>query len=149
MAKVTDYKLHRVLARFPWRRRKPRASNKSHPPIGLTFREGQKLWADPTDLASFEDPGPALVCVAMHSDTTGQSLLRSLVEHHAELAGTDLPGEVPGITKAGLSLIEGLIQDAGLDPEHAVGAHSISDLLIATWAIAAAAPGGIAAPESL
>jgi len=138
MAQVTDYKLHRVLARFPWRRRKPRSSNKSRPAIGLTFREGQKLWADPRDLARFEDPGPALVCVAMHADTTGQTLLLSLVEHHAEQQGTELPEEVPEITRAGLTLLEGLIEDAGLDPEHTVGTHAIGELLTATWAIAAA-----------
>ncbi|MCA9653501.1 MAG: hypothetical protein H6712_29040 [Myxococcales bacterium] len=139
MAQVTDYKLHRVLARFPWRRRKPRSS-KGHAPIGVMFREGQKLWADPADLAAFEDPGPALVCVAMHSDATGLSLLRSLVEHHAEESGQDLPGQVPEITRAGLTIIEGLLADAGLDPEHTVGPHPIGELLAASWAIAAASP---------
>ncbi|MCH9679865.1 MAG: hypothetical protein K0V04_00400 [Deltaproteobacteria bacterium] len=139
MAQVTDYKLHRVLARFPWRRRKPRSGQQGHPPIGLMFREGQKLWADPRDLAKFGDPGPALVCVAMHSDTTGQTLLRSLVEHHAEQQGIDLPPDVPDITKTGLTVLEGLIEDAGLDPEHTVGPHALGDLITATWAIAAAA----------
>lgn len=137
MTQVTDYKLHRVLARFPWRRRKPRSS-KGHPPIGVMFREGQKLWADPGELAAFEDPGPALVCVAMHADSTGHSLLRSLVEHHAEQQGMPLPDKVPEITRAGLSVLEGLIADAGLDPEHSVGAHPLGELLTATWAIAAA-----------
>lgn len=140
MAQVTDYKLHRVLARFPWRRRKPRGT-KGLPAIGVMFREGQKLWADPADLASFEDPGPALVCVAMHSDTTGLTLLRALVEHHAEESGLDLPPEVPEITRAGLTIIEGLLADAGLDPEHTVGPHPIGELLAATWALAAASPG--------
>lgn len=138
MAQVTDYKLHRVLARFPWRRRKPRASQKGRPPIGLTFREGQKLWADPRDLAEFEDPGPALVCVAMHADATGHELLRELVEHHAEQRGIDLPSEVPDITTAGLAVLTSLIEAAGLDPEHALGPYALGDLLAATWAIAAA-----------
>lgn len=137
MAPITDYKLHRVLARFPWRRRKPRAG-KNQSPIGVTFREGQRLWANPSDLAAFEDPGPALVCVAMHSDTTGHGLLRSLVAHHAMERGLDLPPEVPGITQVGLSVLEDLIEEAGLDPEHTVGAHALGELIIATWALAAA-----------
>ena len=138
MAQVTDYKLHRVLARFPWRRRKPRSAQKGRPPIGLMFREGQKLWADPRDLAQFEDPGPALVCVAMHADSTAHELLRALVEHHAEQRGIDLPREVPGITTAGLVVLASLIEDAGLDPDHTLGQHALGDLLTATWAIAAA-----------
>lgn len=138
MAQVTDYKLHRVLARFPWRRRKPRSAQKGRPPIGLMFREGQKLWADPRDLAEFEDPGPALVCVAMHADATAHELLRALVEHHAGQRGIDLPAEVPGITTAGLAVLASLIEAAGLDPEHALGPHALGDLLTATWAIAAA-----------
>lgn len=137
MAPVTDYKLHRVLARFPWRRRKPRAG-KNQAPIGITFREGQRLWANPKDLAAFEDPGPALVCVAMHADPVGHALLRSLVEHHAGEQGVDLPPGVPEITTAGLSLLEALIADSGLDPDHTVGAHPLGELITATWAIAAA-----------
>ncbi|MCA9704390.1 MAG: hypothetical protein KDK70_00915 [Myxococcales bacterium] len=145
MAQVTDYKLHRVLARFPWRRRKPRSSAKGRPPIGVVFREGQTLWADPRALAQFEDPGPALVCAAMHADATGHSLLRALIEHHAEQKGVDLPPHVPAITTAGVGVLESLIEDAGLDPEHTVGPHALRDLLLATWAIAAAAHGETAA----
>lgn len=144
MAQVTDYKLHRVLARFPWRRRKPRSAQKGRPPIGLTFREGQKLWADPRDLAEFEDPGPALVCVAMHADATAHELLRALVEHHAVQRGIDLPSEVPDITTAGLAVLASLIEAAGLDPEHNLGPHALGDLLTATWAIAAAQQPGAA-----
>lgn len=146
MAQVTDYKLHRVLARFPWRRRKPRSGQKGRPPISLVFREGQTLWADPRALAHFDDPGPALVCVAMHADSTGHSLLRALIEHHAEQKGVELPSDVPAITTAGLGVLESLIEDAGLDPEHTVGAHPLGDLLLATWAIAAADRGEAAAP---
>lgn len=146
MAQITDYKLHRVLARFPWRRRKPRSGQKGRPPIGLVFREGQKLWADPRALARFEDPGPALVCVAIHADATGHSLLRALIEHHAEQKGVDLPPEVPAITTAGLGVLESLIKDAGLDPEHTVGSHPLGDLLLATWALAAADKGEAMAP---
>lgn len=138
MAQLTDYKLHRVLARFPWRRRRPR-SGKGAAPIGVVFREGQRLWADPQALASYEDPGPALVCAAMHADATGQSLLRAVIEHHAEQRGIELPSEVPEITTAGLGVLESLIEEAGLDPEHAMGPHALGDLLLATWAIAAAA----------
>jgi hypothetical protein len=139
MAQVTDYKLHRVLARFPWRRRRPRSGRKGAPPIGVVFREGQQLWADPHALASFEDPGPALVCVAMHADSTGQTLVRALIEHHAKLRGVELPEKVPEITTAGLGVLDSLIKDSGLDPEHAVGPHPLGELLLATWAIAAAA----------
>jgi hypothetical protein len=145
MVQVTDYKLHRVLARFPWRRRKPRSGAKGRPAIGMVFREGQKLWADPRALVRFEDPGPALVCVAMHADATGQALLRALIEHHAEQQGVDLPAEVPAITTAGLGVLDSLIEESGLDPEHAVGAHPLGDLLISTWAIAAASRGDAAA----
>lgn len=42
-------------------------------------------------------------------------------------------------------MLENLIEDAGLDPEHTVGAHPLGDLLLATWAIAAAAKGNTAA----
>ncbi len=137
MAQVSDHKLHRVLARFPWRRRKPRSRQKGRPPVGVISREGQQLWADPRDLARFDDPGPALVCVAMHADHTGHNLLRSLVHHHAEAQGIDLPGAVPEITTAGLQILEGLIEASGLDPEQAVGAHALGELIRATWAIAA------------
>ncbi len=58
--------------------------------------------------------------MAIHADATGHSLLRSLVEHHAEQRGMDLPREAPDITRAGLTVLEGLIVDSGLDPEHAV-----------------------------
>ncbi len=138
MDQVTDHKLRRVLARFPWRRRKPRSGPQGHPPIGVVLREGQKLWADPTALAKFEDPGPALVLTAMRADASGHTLLRSLIEHHAERKGIELPSEVPDITTTGLSVLESLIEEAGLDPEHSVGPHPLGELLLATWAIAAA-----------
>jgi len=138
MTQVTDYKLHRVLARFPWRRRKPRSGPKGQAPIGIVFREGQKMWADPRALAQFEDPGPALVLAAMRADATGHSLLRTLIEHHAEQRGVPLPDQVPELTTAGLSVLESLIEEAGLDPEHTVGPHALGELLLATWAIAAA-----------
>jgi len=138
MTQVTDHKLRRVLARFPWRRRKPRSGPSGHAPIGVVLREGQKVWAEPKALAQFEDPGPALVLTAMRADATGHTLLRSLIEHHAERKGIELPTEVPEITTAGLELLESLIEEAGLDPEHSVGAHPLGELLLATWAIAAA-----------
>lgn len=135
---LTDHQLHRVLSRFPWRRRKPRASRRGRTPIGFRTREGQQLWADPADLASYEDPGPALVCVALHGDSTGHALMRSLVRHHAAGAGIDLPDAVPAVTTKGLEVLDQLIDRAGLDPEAPVGAHSIREVLAATWAIAAA-----------
>jgi hypothetical protein len=137
MASLTDHKLQRILTRFPWRRRKPRSSS-AGAPISMTTREGQKLWADPMDLATFEDPGPALVCVALHSDRIGRTLVRSLVLHHAQSQGIDLPAGVPDVTTKGLEVLGGLIVDAGLDPEVPLGAHPIGELLRATWAIAAA-----------
>lgn len=137
MAHLTDYKLQRILTRFPWRRRKPRGQSGSSP-IGLTTREGQQLWADPEELARFDDPGPALVCVAMHGDATGQLLIVRLVAHQAESRGTPLPSEGPEMTRAGLEILESLIEDSGLDPDEALGPHTIGELLRATWAVAAA-----------
>lgn len=134
---VTDHKLQRVLTRFPWRRRKPRPQG-GRAPIGYRTKEGQQMWADPKDLAEFDDPGPALVCVALHSGTLGHQLVRSLVRHHADTRGLDLPGDGPDTTRAGLELLEDLIETAGLDPDASVGAHPISEVLAATWAVAAA-----------
>jgi hypothetical protein len=138
MAHLTDYKLQRILTRFPWRRRKPRRSDHGEAPIGMKTREGQQLWADPGDLAKFDDPGPALVCVAMHGDQTGHVLVRNLVRHHAETRGIPLPLGVPEVTTAGLEILDALFEDAGLDPDEPLGPHAIGELLTATWAIAAA-----------
>ena len=104
----------------------------------MTNERGQRLWADPTDLATFEDPGPALVCVAMQSDTVGQSLVRNLVQHHAKSQGIDLPTEIPEATTKGIEVLGVLISDAGLDPEEQIGAHPLGELVEVTWAIAAA-----------
>lgn len=138
MAHLTDYKLQRILRRFPWRRRKPRASRGKTTPVAVTTREGQRLWADANDLATFEDPGPALVCVAMHGDQTGHQLVRSLLEHHAHERGIDLPAGATETTTKGLEILGELIRNAGLDPEEPLGPHPIGELLEATWAIAAA-----------
>ncbi len=137
MAHLTEHKLQRILTRFPWRRRRPRTARGSAPAIGLTTREGQRLWADPSELAQFEDPGPALVCVAMHADEQGHDLVRRLVEHHARARGIALPSNGPKMTRAGVELLELLMRDAGLDPQEAVGPHPLGELLTATWAIAA------------
>lgn len=104
------------------------------------------MWADPKDLATFEDPGPALVCVAMHADPVGHALVRTLVEHHARERGIELPPAVPDVTTKGLEILGSLIEDAGLDPEEPLGPHPIGELLEATWAIAAATPEEAAAP---
>ena len=104
----------------------------------MTNARGQKLWADPTDLATFEDPGPALVCIAMQSDRVGQSLVHSLVQHHAKSQGIDLPRRIPEATTKGLEVLGALISSSGLDPEEPVGSHPIGELLEVTWAIAAA-----------
>lgn len=137
MAHLTDHKLQRILTRFPWRRRKPRTARRGAPAIGLTTREGQRLWADPSELAQFEDPGPALVCVAMHADEQGHALVRQLIEHHAQVRGIALPSDGPEMTRAGVELLESLFRDAGLDPDEPLGPHPIGELLTATWAIAA------------
>ncbi len=137
MANVSDHKLHKVLARFPWRRRKPRGSGNAAP-IAMTTREGRRLWANPADLAAFDDPGPALVCVAIREDQIGHSLVRGLVQHHAAQRGVELPASGPDLTMEGLQILTGLIEDAGLDPAEPLGPHPLGDLLHATWAIAAA-----------
>ncbi len=137
---VTDHKLQRVLTRFPWRRRKPRGHG-GHVPVGYRTREGQQLWADPIELAEFDDPGPALVCVALHSDELGHHLVRKLVAHHAGERGVPMPGDGPDVTRAGLDLLDDLIEAAGLDPAASVGAHPIREVLAATWAVAAAVEG--------
>lgn len=138
MSHLTDHKIQRVLTRFPWRRRRPRGSRSGPPPIAMTTREGQHLWADAGDLVAFEDPGPALVCVAMYSDDVGHALVRNLVRHHARTRGIQLPSAVPEVTTTGLRILGELIEDAGLDPQESVGPHPLGELLTATWAIAAA-----------
>lgn len=104
----------------------------------MVTRDGQRLWADSAELARFDDPGPALVCVAIHSDQTGHVLVRNLVAHHARSRGIDLPSSVPDVTTRGLEVLDQLIADAGLDPAAEIGSHPLGELLTATWAIAAA-----------
>lgn len=150
MAHLTDHKIHRVLSRFPWRRRKPRGAKDGMAPIAMTTPEGERFWADPWELARFDDPGPALVWVALHSsDPSGRALVRNLVLHHAQARGIDLPVAVPGVTKAGLGILGKLIEDAGLDPDesldtHPLGTHPLGEILTATWAIAAATEPSVA-----
>lgn len=134
---LTDHKLQRVLTRFPWLRNKPRDSD-GRLPIGYRDRDGQQLWADSQTLAEFADPGPALVCVALHSDVLGRRLVCSLVEHHAATRGVAMPAGGVDVTRTGLDLLDDLIEAAGLDPAASVGAHPIREVLAATWAVAAA-----------
>jgi hypothetical protein len=143
MTQLDDHRLHRILGRFPWRRRKPRSSASGVLPVCMTTREGQRMWADPLELATFEDPGPALVCVALYGDQTGHALVRSLVHHHAHSRGIDLPEPGPEATRQGLEVLGGLISAAGLDPEARLGPHPIGELLEATWAIASATEHGL------
>ena len=103
------------------------------------------MWADPRDLIQFEDPGPALVCAALHSDERGHQLVRSLVEHHADQRGQAL-GDGTEATRAGLVLLDDLIEVAGLDPGAEVGPHTLREILAATWAVAAGVP--VATPEA-
>jgi hypothetical protein len=144
MAPLTDYNLQKILTRFPWRRRKPRGSRGGLAPIAMTTKEGQRLWADPEELAAFEDPGPALVCVALHGDPVGHALVHCLVLHHAEQRGVSMPDDVPEVTTVGLEILGDLIEAAGLDPDEPLGPHPIGELLTATWAIAAATEGAAA-----
>lgn len=137
-AVVTEHKLHRIVARFPWRRRRPRSKN-GRVPVAFRTREGQQVWADPRDLITFEDPGPALVCAALHSDERGHHLVRTLVEHHAGQRGQAL-GDGTEATRAGLVLLDDLIEVAGLDPGAEVGPHTLREVLAATWAVAAGVP---------
>jgi hypothetical protein len=137
MAQPSDHKLQKVLARFPWRRRKPRAGS-GLAPIAMVGKDGQRLWAKPEDLAAFDDPGPALVCVAIREDTVAHALVRGLVQHHAQQKGLDLPESGPKLTEEGVVLLGGLLEDAGLDPAEPLGPHPLGDLVQATWAIAAA-----------
>jgi len=138
MPQLDETKLQRMLARFPWRRRKPRTGVLGVPPVALRTREGDQLWADPVELAEFSAPGPALLCVALSGDTTSRALVRILVEHHARLRGVDLPVVIPARTRAGVEVIDALISEAGLDPMAEIGAHPLRELVTATWAIAAA-----------
>ena len=143
MTQLDETKLQRVLARFPWRRRKPRNGTLGVPPVALRTREGDQLWADPVELAAFADPGPALLCIALNGDATSRALVRSLVEHHARARGVDLPALVPASTRAGVTVIDALISESGLDPAAEIGPHPLRELVTATWALAAAE--GIAA----
>ena len=140
MPQLDETKLQRVLARFPWRRRKPRAGALGVPPVALRTREGDQLWADPVELAEFSDPGPALLCIALNGDATSRALVRSLIEHHARARGVELPSLVPASTRAGVTMIDALIEEAGLDPAAEIGPHPLRELVTATWAIAAAEP---------
>lgn len=150
MAHLTDHKIHRVLTRFPWRRRKPRGAKDGNAPIAMTTPEGERYWADPSELVRFDDPGPALVWVALHSsDAPARALVCSLVLHHAQARGIDLPPAVPGVTTAGLEILVDLIETAGLDPResldtHPLGTHTLGEILRATWAIAAATEPSVA-----
>jgi hypothetical protein len=138
MAELTPPLLHRVLSRFPWRRRKPRCAEQGRPPIGVRDHEGQTLWADPRDLATFEDPAPALLCAAVQGDGVARLLLRTLVHHHATAQGVPLVDGGPAHTRAGLRVLDDLLNASGLDPELRVGTHSLRDMLVVTWALAAA-----------
>jgi hypothetical protein len=140
MATLDEHKLQRILSRFPWRRRKPRVGPMGIPPIGMRTRDGEQLWADPGELAAFEDPGPALLCIALNGDRTGRALARSLVEHHARARGLDLPLRLPDVTTAGIRLLDELLGECGLSTNAAIGQHEIRELVTATWAIAAAGP---------
>jgi len=137
MAQPSDHKLQKVLARFPWRRRKPRGSG-GLAPIAMMGKDGRRMWANTQDLAAFDDPGPALVCVAIREDTVAHALVRGLVEHHARQKGLELPASGPRLTEQGVELLGGLLEDAGLDPAEPLGPHPLGDLVQATWAIAAA-----------
>jgi hypothetical protein len=140
MATLDEHKLQRILSRFPWRRRKPRVGPQGVPPIGMRTRDGEQLWADAGELAAFEDPGPALLCIALNGDRTGRALARSLVEHHARARGVELPADVPDVTTAGIRLLDQLLGECGLQSDAAIGPHEIRELVTATWAIAAAGP---------
>ncbi len=137
MVQPPDHKLQKVLARFPWRRRKPRGTG-GDAPIAMMAKDGRRVWAKPEDLACFEDPGPALVCVAIREDTVAHALVRGLVQHHARERGLNLPASGPNLTAQGVTLLGGLLEDAGLDPAEPLGPHPLGDLVQATWAIAAA-----------
>jgi hypothetical protein len=137
MAQPSDHKLQKVLSRFPWRRRKPRGSG-GLAPIAIEGKDGRRMWANAEELAAFDDPGPALVCVAIREDTVAHALVRGIVRHHAEQRGIQLPDAGPSLTEQGVTLLGGLIEDAGLDPAEPLGPHPLGDLVQATWAIAAA-----------
>lgn len=98
------------------------------------------MWANPAELAAFDDPGPALVCIAIREDRSSRALVCGLIQHHAQARGVELAQDGPTRTTDGLEILTGLIEVAGLDPEEPLGPHPIGDLLYATWAIAAAAP---------
>ena len=104
----------------------------------MVGKNGQRLWAKPEELASFDDPGPALVCVAIREDTVAHALVRGVVQHHARQKGLQLPESGPKLTVEGVALLGGLLEDAGLDPAEPLGPHPLGELVQATWAIAAA-----------
>ncbi len=137
MAQPSDLKLQKVLARFPWRRRKPRGSG-GLAPIDMVGKDGRRMWANPAELAEFDDPGPALVYVAIREDTVAHAIVRNLVQHHARARGLELHASGPRLTEQGVGLLAGLLVDAGLDPAEPLGPHPLGDLVRATWAIAAA-----------
>ena len=71
-------------------------------------------------------------------DTISRAIVRGLVQHHARERGLELSASGPKLTEQGVTLLGGLLEDAGLDPAVPLGPHPLGDLVQATWAIAAA-----------
>lgn len=136
---MTDHRLERTLSRFPWRRRKPRTTQTGLSPVPLTTKDGQQMWADPYLLATFEDPAPALLYVAVSKNQAAHRVVRVLVRHHAARGDRELPEGSAEETRAGLDVLAELFETAGLDPEDQIGSHTLSDLIGATWAVAVGA----------
>ncbi|MGB1274565.1 MAG: hypothetical protein ACPG77_02355 [Nannocystaceae bacterium] len=132
---MNDHAFHHVLARFPWRRRRPR-SRTGHPPLAYCNRDGKTVWGGLDDLAQFEDPGPALAYAVLHGNGSGQALLASLVRHHA--SGVQWPKRIPRATERGLPVLRELVSKAGFDPSTKIGQHTIGSLLEATYALGVA-----------
>ncbi len=94
------------------------------------------LWGAFEDIASFDDPGPALAYAVLNGDGAAQQLLASVVRHHS--SGIEFPTRVPKIIARGLPVLHQLIEKSGLDADTKVGKHSVKSLLEATYALGVA-----------
>ncbi len=98
------------------------------------------MWGAFEDLATFDDPGPALAYAVIHGDGTAQSLVASVVRHHS--SGVEYPTRPASAITRGLPVLHELLTRAGLDPDKRVGPHTVRSLLEATYALGIACETG-------
>lgn len=138
MGQLTPHKVQRLMAKFPWKRRKPRIPGNKGSAIKYRNSEGQLLWADPYEFAQFTDPTPALLHVAFSNEDSGRMVMYTLVTHAIAQEGRPLPSDLAKATRAGVEMIEKLLDQSELEPDDTIENQRLMDLFVATWAIACA-----------